>query len=253
MLRPMRTRVESKAAAGLIALSLVGCAGAPGPYARLEREERTPRFQSIGFATWRDDEPAYRLYPGDVIDVSIPSAPELNRSATVQPDGRISLPLIAPVMAADLSVLQLQGVLSQAYAGQLLRPVVEVAVKQAQPLRVFVGGEVEKAGVYDMPGDIDALQAVIMAGGLRTTAESRRIVLIRRGTGGRPMRRVIDLSPAALASGRADAVALRRFDILYAPRSGIADLDLFVDQHLRQLLPIQFSYAINGSTYANTR
>ena len=75
----------------------------------------TPRptadFANIGYATWSDDEPSYRLYPGDELDVSIASAPELNKIALVQPDGRVSLPLIDPVMVADLSVVDAQAAL----------------------------------------------------------------------------------------------------------------------------------------------
>ena len=53
-------------------------------------------FANIPYATWSDDEPQYRLYPGDELDVAVPSAPELNKTVTVQPDGRIMLPLVAP-------------------------------------------------------------------------------------------------------------------------------------------------------------
>src|SRR6201999_3797273 len=105
----------------------------------------------IGYATWQNDEPEYRLYPGDTLDVSVLSAPELNRSVTVQPDGRITLPLIPAVMVADRSTLQAEQAVSGAYAAQLVRPDISISVKQAVPLRVFVGGEVEKPGVYDMP------------------------------------------------------------------------------------------------------
>jgi protein involved in polysaccharide export with SLBB domain len=101
-------------------------------------------------------EPSYRFYPGDEVDVSVPSAPELNKSPTVQPDGRITLPLITPVMAADRTIDELQGSISQAYSGTLLRPQVQVSVKSTTPLKVFVGGEVKNPGVFDMAGDSDA-------------------------------------------------------------------------------------------------
>src|SRR5450755_2068921 len=65
----------------------------------------TARFPNIGYATWTDAEPPYRLYPGDVLTVETPAAPELNRTITVQADGRISLPLLPPIMVADRSIL----------------------------------------------------------------------------------------------------------------------------------------------------
>ena len=51
---------------------------------------------------------------------------------------------------------------------------------------MFVGGEVSKPGIYDMPGDINALQAVIMAGGFKPIAKRSQVVIIRRGPDGRP-------------------------------------------------------------------
>ena len=231
-------------------LMLGACASAAPKLA-----QSAPRgFPEVGYATWGDDEPAYRLYPGDQIDVTVPSAPELNRQAlTVGPDGRISLPLIPQVMAADLGVAQLEQTLTRAYAGQLNDPRVEVSLKAAVPLRVFVGGEVAKAGVYDMPGDIDALQAVIMAGGFLTSAEPHACVVIRRGADGRPMIRRVNLGRAVRDAPRTDAVPLRRFDVVYVPRSAISNIGLWVQQYLRDVVPVQFSYATGANNYLTTR
>ena len=244
------TRRDALALAVGSGLSALGaCAGA-GPASQDLAQRRAPDFTDIGYATWRDDEPAYRIYPGDVLDVVAPSAVELNRTVTVRPDGRISLPLIPPVLAADCSVLQLEARLSQAYSSQLVRPEVQVDVRTVTPLRIFVGGEVAKPGVYDMPGDINALQAVIMAGGFTTLAGGGKVVIVRRGRGGRAMMRTADLHRAIFDAPEADAVPLRRFDIVYVPRSGIANAGLFVQQYIRDVVPIEFSYAVSPNAYA---
>ena len=221
----------------------------PGPY---PRRGAYGGFD-VGYSTWRDDEPGYRLYPGDQVDVALPSAPELNRSVTLGPDGRISLPLIAPVMAADLAPAELEQRLTAAYASQLNDPRAEVSLKAAVPLRVFVGGEVGRAGVYDMPGDIDALQAVIMAGGFLPTGDPHRSVLIRRGPGGRPMLRPLDFGSAVHHAPAAVSPPLRRFDVVFVPRTGIANVGLFVQQYLVQTMPVQFSYATGAGNYLLTR
>ena len=208
---------------------------APGP-ARAAQP-----FVNIPYASWTDDEPSYRLYPGDELDVIVPSAPELNKTVTVQPDGRIMVPLLAPQMAAGKSAGELEQSLAAAYSSQLLRPGVEVVVK-AQPLKVFVGGEVAKPGVYDMPGDIDALRAIVEAGGFVSGAKRSGVVIIRRGRDGQPMMRTVDFDHP---SGRTDLVPLRRFDVIYVPRTGLANMGDFMSQ-LRNALPVQFSYAIGG-------
>ena len=235
-----------RTAALCVALGLAGCAGrdifTPAP--------QPTRFANIGYATWSDAEPPYRLYPGDELDVQVPGAPELNKLVTVQPDGRISLPLIDPVMVADRSIPDAEAVLTQAYASQLVRPDVTLSVKAATPLRVFVGGEVDKPGVYDMPGDINALQAVIMAGGFKPGAKRTQVVVIRRGANGRAMLRTVDLVRGMTrAGGDVDLVPLRRFDVVYVPRTGVAEVGLYVQQYLRDTLPVQmgFSYAAGRS------
>jgi len=226
----------------LAASALAGC-GAGGIVSGQERIG-TSGFQDISFADWTDAEPEYLLYPGDEIEVATPTATELTRTLKVGPDGRIALPLIGQVMAADRTLAELERDVSAAYATQLVRPVVEVTLRQAGPMKVWVDGEVRTPGVYDMPGDIDAYQAVIMAGGYLPTAQSREIALIRRGPGGRRMMRVIDLRPR-----RGEVVALRRGDIIFVPRTTLGELANFFTQ-IRNALPVGFSYSINGGGYA---
>lgn len=208
---------------------------------------QAPAFADISYADWTESEPPYRVYPGDELEISVPSAPELSKTLVIQPDGRISLPLLGPIMVADRTLPELEAILGQAYASQILRPRVLVAVRTAQPLKVFVGGEVERAGVYDMPGDINALQAVIQAGGFRTSAQPSQVVILRRGPDGRAMKRTVDLKAGARRAG-ADLVPLRRFDIIYVPRNAGVETGLFIQQYFRDLIPVSlgFSYALNN-------
>ncbi|MET0294816.1 MAG: polysaccharide biosynthesis/export family protein [Phenylobacterium sp.] len=230
----MRSRPEFLLLAALSCALVSGCATAAGP-------ATSPEFPNLPYAEWTDYEPAYRFYPGDEIEVTVASAPELSKTVTVQPDGRVALPLIGPQMAADRSIQDLQGELSRAYASQLLRPDVQVAARAA-PLKVFVGGEVGNPGVIDLPGDSDALRAIIQAGDFRSSADRGRVIIVRRGPDGRGMMRVVDLGHGLKAPG-ADLVPLRRFDIVYVPRSGISQAGLFVQQYFRDLSPIQFSFS----------
>jgi polysaccharide export outer membrane protein len=228
------------AAARTVSAALALALAASGPLAAAP----TQPFANIPYASWTEDEPLYRLYPGDELDVTVPSAPELNKTVVVQPDGRIMLPLIAPQMAAYRTAPELEQALAQAYSGQLLRPEVMVSVR-AQPLKVFVGGEVGKPGVYDMPGDIDSLRAIVEAGGFLPSSKRSQVVIIRRGRDGRPMMRTVNLDRPFKDPAHSDLVPLRRFDIVYVPRTGLADVAAFMTQ-LRDALPISFSYAFGG-------
>lgn len=207
-------------------------------------------FANISYASWTDAEPPYRLYPGDEVDISVLSAPELSKTTIIQPDGRVAMPLIDPVMVADLPLTDAQNALSRAYARQLLRPDVRIAIKAAQPLKIFVGGEVDKPGVYDMAGDTDALRAIMQAGGFKTSAKRSEVVIIRRGLDGRAMMRTVDFAKGISNPSASDLIPLRRFDLVYVPRTRVSETGQFVQQYIRDTLPVQmgFSYALNGQT-----
>jgi polysaccharide export outer membrane protein len=197
-------------------------------------------FNNIGYANWTNAEPPYRLYPGDEVDLNVASAPELNKTLVVQPDGRLNLALAGPVMVADRTIQDSERLITNAYASQLLRPEVTLTVRAA-PLKVFVGGEVDKPGVYDMPGDINALQAIIMAGSFKTSAKRSQVVIIRRGPDGRAMLRTVDLR-SGVGNPAIDLVPLRRFDVVYVPRTTVSEAGLFVQQYFRDLTPVQLGF-----------
>ncbi len=260
--RPLRRPLVLAGLLGCALAALSGCAAPRLPPVSLPSVPLPSRasfyggphptgdFAPIPYASWTDDEPDYRLYLGDSLTVAFPSAPELNRDVTVQPDGRISLPLIPQVMAADRSVPELQATLAQAYAGQLRQPLVEVTVKTASPIQIFVAGQVKNPGVYTMPGDINALQGVVLAGDFLTGARRNEVVIIRRGPDGRAMMRVVDLRKAIYSAGGVDAVPLRRFDIVYVPKTTLQAIGDVVTE-IRNALPIQFQYVIGGSYTTN--
>jgi polysaccharide biosynthesis/export protein PslD len=229
----------------LWALGAAAAASAVAGCASSQSEPRVDRirggdFNEIAFADWTEEEPEYLLYPGDEIEVATPTATELTRTIRVGPDGRIALPLIGQAMAADRTLAELEYELSSAYASQLIRPVVEVTLKTAGPMKVWVDGEVRTPGVYDMNGDIDAYQAVIQAGGFLPSAQPQQVALIRRGPGSVRMMRVVDLRQR-----RGEVVALRRGDVLYVPRSTLGELANFFTQ-VKAALPVGFNYTING-------
>jgi protein involved in polysaccharide export with SLBB domain len=206
-------------------------------------------FADIGYATWSEDEPSYRLYPGDELEISVPSAPELSKTLTVQPDGRVSPPLLTPIMAADRNLTDLQLILTQAYSTQLLRPAVNLNLKSTTPLKVYVGGEVNNPGMYDMVGDGDALRAIMQAGGFKNSGNRSDVAIIRRGPDGSAMMRTADLSGGLRGGGDSrprGLVPLRRFDIVYVPKTRAAEASQWVQTYFRDLSPIQlgFSYAI---------
>jgi polysaccharide export outer membrane protein len=191
--------------------------------------------------TYSDTTPAYRFYPGDEIEISVFSAPELNRNVIVGPDGRVALPLIGAVRAADLTTEELHDALVSAYAAQLRAPELSVTPRTYGSRQVFVGGEVARPGIYEMPANMDAFQAVALAGGFLPSARRGDVLILSRASGQSNVTE-IDLSPRAMRRGFPDAAPLQRYDVVYVPRSHISQVNLFMQQYVRDALPVQFSF-----------
>jgi len=197
---------------------------------------------------YSDVTPAYRFFPGDEIEVRVTSAPDLSRTVTVAPDGRIALPMIEPMRATNRTEGELEAALQTAYAPFLRAPEIDVVAKAYASQQVFVGGEVARPGIYSMPGAIDALQAVALAGGFLPSAKRDGVLVLSRGDTGNDVRRV-NLSGGAIRNGTGETTALARYDVVFVPRSRIAQVGLFMQQYVRDALPVQFSlyYDLNGA------
>jgi polysaccharide export outer membrane protein len=74
------------------------------------------------------------------------------------------------------------------------------------------------------------------------------VVIIRRGPGGKAMLRTVDLSRPFKDPAHADLAPLRRFDVVFVPRTGLANVGVFMQQ-LRAALPVNFSYASGGTAF----
>ena len=123
---------------------------------------------------------AYRLHSGDKISVRFFYQPELNEtSLIVRPDGFISLQLIKDVKAENLTVTELKTELEKAYDEILVKPIISIAVIDFVPPRVFIGGQVNKAGRYDLRDGQTLVQVIFLAGGF-TKQANRRAVLHAR-------------------------------------------------------------------------
>jgi protein involved in polysaccharide export with SLBB domain len=211
----------------------------------------TAEFPAVPlFPTWTDQDDGYRLYPGDVVEFQSIGAPELNKKLTVAPDGRIHPPLLRAIMAADRTPEEIETELSGLYAAQLRNASVNITPESFASQKVFIGGEVAKPGLYDLPGEIDPLQAIMIAGGFLNSARREEVVVLRRGVGGQPFMRTFDMkSVFARQNAFAELPRLRRFDVVWVPRSRVSELGLFTQQFVREALPVTvgLNYSLGGN------
>ena len=231
--------------AALPALALAACAGSRG------RSDASDGFQPDRFQAWDAAAPPYRVHPGDAVEVTVHTASELSGEYPVAPDGRINLPLAGAVMIADKTALEAARTVAQRYSSVLRDPIVEVRPASFGSQQILVGGEVREPGVYDMPSArIGVLEAVMLAGGPTLRAQRREVAVLRRAPDGGVMLRRVDFAQA-LEGGGADAVPLSRHDIVFVPRSGIAEVNDFVELYVRNIIPIDnaFAYALADNLF----
>ncbi|XBQ15675.1 MAG: polysaccharide biosynthesis/export family protein [Oceanicaulis sp.] len=212
------------------------------------RAPEPPRrgFEPSRFQPWSESAPAYRLYPGDTIEVTVHTAPELSGVREIGPDGRVNLPLVGGVAVTGLSAPEAARAIASRYSSVLRDPIVEVRPESFGSQTIIVGGEVGTPGPIELPNArTGVLEAVMLAGGPTPRSRRREVAVLRRAENGGVMLRTVDLA-AALDGRNADLVPLARHDIVFVPRSTIAEINDFLDQYVRGILPVDaaFSYAL---------
>ena len=180
----------------------------------------------------------YRIQINDVLEFLFFKNTELNQTRIVGPDGAVSLQLIGSVQVVGRTVDDITSEITTLYAKELIHPQVTVAIKEFSGLKVYVGGEVNQPGIQVYRGGLTALQAVVAAGGFKTTASLTSVIHIHKGPRGEPVGALLDLSRALKHAELERDVALTPTDILFVPRSTIANVNLFVEQFFRNMWPI---------------
>ena len=194
------------------------------------------------FAPWSDAAVAYRLAPGDRLRVDFLLTPELNEDAIVEPDGCLGLKVAGRVQVQNLNLDQAQNAVVRAAAAHLLHPIVTLTLTDPRAARIIVAGAVQRPGVYPLPAHAAPFEAVALAGGLLPESRMDEVVVLRQRPGAQAMVRTVNLRRFVSTGSGRDSVLLASEDIVYVPRSRIADFDLWVDENINRTLPFSRSF-----------
>ena len=126
--------------------------------------------------------PAYRINPGDEILVSVWGDDRLNRSVRVLPDGTFAFPLVGQVMAAGQLPSDLERIIRAALQPQYRGAVPQVTVSVVNPsgYTFSVIGKVRSPGTFTPGRYVNALEALIIAGGPSEFASVGGAVILRK-------------------------------------------------------------------------
>lgn len=176
------------------------------------------------------------LAAGDAVEIKFSYTPQYNDTQTIHPEGTLSLPLVGEVAARGKTPPELREELIRLYSPLLKKPDITVIVRKQVEQRVYVGGEVNKAGQIDLTGRMTALEAIMVAGGFNTVTATTRNVVIVRHKGNERYGCSLDLRDE-LDGKKVDPFYLESQDIVYVPRSTINKVNQWVDQYINKLIP----------------
>jgi len=136
------------------------------------REIRVPGAAPVDART-------YVIGAEDVIFVRVWRDNDVSGQFLVRPDGRISVPLIGDVTAAERTPEQLEKDISERLSKFIRDPQVNVGILAVGSKKYFILGEVNKPGSFPLVVPTNVLEALVNAGGFRDFANTTKILILR--------------------------------------------------------------------------
>lgn len=176
-------------------------------------QQRTP---AAAQGTTAND-PDYVIGIEDVLTINVWHEPEMSRSLTVRPDGKISLPLVGEFEASGLTPKALQDALSKKLMTLIKNPDVTVIVQDIRSQKFNVLGEVVRPGMYALSKPMTVLDAIAIAGGFRDFAKPKKMYILRRAKDGSSSRIPVNYNDIIKGSSADKNIELESRDTLVVP------------------------------------
>ena len=145
----------------------------------------------------------YRLGPEDVVSVNVFGQDRYSRSGIIiPPSGRISLALIpGGVFVNGKTVEEVADAIRKRYDEYIIDPQVSVSLDKASSYRYSVIGDVGQLGIRLMSHRMTVAEAIGEAGGVLSTGNRSKIIVLRRQADGNLKPIAVNLS--AIYKGQA--------------------------------------------------
>ncbi|MGB3722661.1 MAG: SLBB domain-containing protein [Pacificimonas sp.] len=157
---------------------------------------------------------SYTLGVGDELLVTFSGATNQSTTARVARDGRLIVGSLPPIQAAGRSLGQIRRQLAGATRNSLLGTDIYVSLGGIRSITVFIGGEVERPGQYQVTSLADIASVIARAGGIRKSGSLRNVLVYRGGASRR-----VDLY-GLLGIGAPPSVAVQEGDRIVVPVIG---------------------------------
>ena len=158
--------------------------------------------------------PDYILGVGDGLTINLWGGVSQSFARTVDREGKIALPEAGAIVVAGLSLERAQALIQSALSQQFRDAKVAVTIARLRTVRVYVVGDVQRPGAYDISSLSTPLNALYAAGG-PTSVGSLRVARHYRG---KDLVREVDLYNFLLRGVRPDTDRIEDGDtILVSP------------------------------------
>ncbi len=172
--------------------------------------------------------PLYRLHTSDELEIKFTFSPEFDQSATVLPDGFLSLKMGGAIFAEGLTVSELRDLVRDAYAPTLRDPEVSVMLKDFERPFFVAGGQVGHPGKYELRSPTTVAEAVAIAGGFTEQSKHSQVVVFRKINDGVVEAHVLNVKSMLAARNLEEDLQLQPGDMLFVPQNRISKIRKFL-------------------------
>lgn len=155
----------------------------------------------------------YQMGPGDSVSVQTFGKTSANYELTIDRDGHLNIPDLGPISAAGQTFAQLSDQISRVFKQKVIGVDVSIAMGSMRTMQVYIVGEVQQPGSFNVNALTTITQALVATGGVKETGSLRHIQLKRKGK----VVREFDLYDLLLKGDTANDVRLSAGDTLFVP------------------------------------
>ena len=181
----------------------------------------------------------YRVGLGDTLKVRFLFHNELDSDPEVRQDGHITITGLGDFQAYGVTTRELEQDIYRRASLTYRNPQVGVVVTKQSAQRAYVGGEVGRAGYVDLRPGMTALRAIFMTGGFKDSAKVDNVLHVRWADDGTYNAEVLDLRQVLETGDPRGDVLLTANDVVFVPKTPIANANLWVRQYILDLIPIR--------------
>lgn len=180
---------------------------------------------SAGQANTVDD---YIIGPEDLLEIEAYNVEEIKKTARVNSQGEIALPLVGVIKAKDMTTSQLEKTIAERLEKYVEETVVTVFVKEYHSQRISVVGAVKNPQVYAVTGQRYLIDMLMTAGGL-TEGAGNIAYIIRPVAKNSPTIRsetiVVDLEELLFNGNLNLNIPVFAGDVISVPKGGVVFVD----------------------------